>query len=86
MQGEFPLRSDFEWKKLGDTYQLTNKSTGRDFKLDPVSFLVWIQCDGKTTVDEIVDVFSVGGNRDIIKTTITGVLEKLTEGKAIEWV
>lgn len=87
MKGSFPAKSkDFEWRKRGNAYLLLDKDTKKSFILDPVSFLVWVQCDGKTSVQEIVDVFSVGGNRDIIKTAITGVLEKMTESGVVKWV
>jgi hypothetical protein len=85
MEGRFPLKSDFEWKKLGESYILTNK-LGASIVLDTISFLVWIQCDGKTGIEQIVDVFSIGGNRDIIHAALTGVLQKLTESGAIVWV
>lgn len=85
MEGQFPLKSDFEWKKSGESYTLTDKS-GASIQLDTISFLVWIQCDGKTGIDQIVDVFAVGGNRDIIHAALTGVLQKLTENGAITWV
>lgn len=86
MQGTFPLRSEgFEWKKLDETYLLTNKD-GASIELDPISFLVWVQCDGRTSVTQIIDVFAIGGNHDIIESAIRGVLEKLTESGAIAWV
>lgn len=89
MEGKFPLRSELEWRKSGEAYTLFNKETQSSVNLDAVSFLVWIQCDGKTSIDRIADVFSIGGdthNRDIVKAAITGVLEKLTEGDIIRWV
>jgi len=85
MEGQFPLRLDFGWEKSGESYVLTDKS-GKSLVLDAISFLVWIQCDGKTGIEQIVDVFSVGGNRDIIHAALTGVLQKLTETGAITWV
>ena len=87
MQGTFPLKTkDFAWIKSDKGYVMTDKETGQTVNLDPVSFLVWVQCDGKTSITEIIDVFSVGGNRDVITSTIKGVLEKMTESGMIEWV
>jgi len=85
MEGKFPLRSDLAWKKVDEAYVLTDKS-GTDFSLDAIAFLVWIQCDGKTSVETVVDVFSAGGNRDIVKAAIVSVFEKLTVMGMITWV
>lgn len=86
MEGKFPLKlENVQWVKTAEAYVLTDHS-GKNFQIDPISFLVWIQCDGKTPVEQIIDVFSVGGNRDIIKAAITGVLEKLTNSNLVKWV
>lgn len=86
MEGKFPLKEEgIEWAKLGDAYVLTN-TIGRSAQIDTISFLVWIQCDGKTSVEKIIDVFSVGGNRDIIEAAVKGILEKLTTSALIKWV
>lgn len=85
MEGKLPLKSDLEWSRSGDFYVLLDKATGKASQLDAISFLVWIQCDGRTPVSNIVDVFAVGGNRDIIETAVTGVLEKLTGGGLVKW-
>lgn len=83
----FPKKTkDFKWSKLGEVYVLTDPDTKNTINIDPISFLVWIQCDGKTSVEKIVDVFSVDGNRDIIKAAIQGILEKLNESKLINWI
>jgi hypothetical protein len=84
MEGKFPLRSDLTWKRLDESYVLTDRS-GAEFSLDPVAFLVWIQCDGKTSIGTVVDVFATGGNRDIVNAAIVAVFEKLTETGAITW-
>jgi hypothetical protein len=85
MEGKFPLKSDMSWKKMGDSYVLSDRA-GEEFSLDSVAFLVWIQCDGKTHVGAIVDVFAVGGNRDIVKAAIDTVFERLTDIGAIVWI
>ena len=84
MEGKFPLRSDSAWKKLGESYMLTDGS-GAESSLDPISFLVWIQCDGKTSVENVVDVFSPGGNRDVVEAAILAVFDRLHETGAITW-
>jgi hypothetical protein len=83
---KFPSKTkELTWEKSGNVYNLLDKDSGKNFSLDPISFLVWIQCDGKTDVDKIVDIFSVNGNRDIIKAAINGILEKLEGSGLIKW-
>jgi len=77
---------DLIWSRQGELYVLLDKDTNKTFSLDPIAFLVWIQCDGKTRIDKIVDVFSVNGNRDIVKAAINGILEKLEGNGLIKWI
>jgi len=77
---------ELTWTRQGDIYVLLDKETNKTFSLDPIAFLVWIQCDGKTNIESIVDVFSVNGNRDIVKAAITGILEKLEGSGLIKWI
>ena len=77
---------EMNWSKSGEIYVLADNETEKTFSIDPIAFLVWLQCDGKTPVDHIVDVFSVDGNRDIVKAAIKGILEKLTESGLLKWV
>ncbi|HKZ45585.1 MAG TPA: PqqD family protein [archaeon] len=77
---------ELEWNKTGEIYLLLDKGTNKTYSLDPIAFLVWVQCDGKTNLEQIVDVFSVDGNRDIIKAAIAGILEKLESSGLIKWV
>jgi hypothetical protein len=77
---------DLVWSRQGELYVLLDKDTNKTFSLDPIAFLVWIQCDGKTRIDKIVDVFSVNGNRDIVKAAINGILEKLEGNGLIKWI
>ena len=74
------------WTKSGDLYVLVDNDSQKTYSVDPIAFLVWMQCDGKTAVERIVDVFSVDGNRDIVKAAIKGILEKLTENGLLKWV
>lgn len=84
---KFPVKTkELQWVKQENVYQIIDKSTNKEYTLDPISFLVWIQCDGKTDVDQIVDVFSVNGNRDIVKAAIMGILEKLEKNGLVKWV
>ncbi|MBI5871775.1 PqqD family protein [archaeon] len=84
---KFPLKTkELSWEKSGNAYVLLDKDLGKNFTIDPISFLVWVQCDGKTEVEKIVDIFSVNGNRDIIKAAINGILEKLEGNGLIKWI
>ncbi len=73
-----------DWSKLGNTYILVDPETKKSHTIDPITFLVWLQCDGKTSVEEMTDVFSVNGNRDIVKAAIKGILEKLEKSGLIK--
>ncbi len=86
MEGKFPLKVDLEWSKVQEGYILKDKLGKVSVQLDAISFLVWIQCDGKTPIDSIVGVFAVGGNPDIIRAAITGVIQKLSDIQIIRWV
>jgi len=77
---------ELQWSRAGDLYILIDPDTKKTYSLDSIAFLVWIQCDGKTSVEEMTDVFSVNGNRDIVKAAITGILEKLENSGLIQWV
>ena len=77
---------EMEWSKLGNVYILVDPETKKTHNIDPIAFLVWIQCDGKTSLEQITDVFSVNGNRDIVKSAIKGILDKLNESGIIKWV
>lgn len=84
---KYPLKTkEMAWSKTGEVYILLDKDTNKSYTLDPISFLVWIQCDGKTGLEQITDVFAVNGNRDIIKAAISGILDKLTNNGLIKWV
>jgi hypothetical protein len=84
---KYPKKTrEMNWSKLGNTYILFDPVTKKNYDIDPITFLVWIQCDGKTSVDQITDVFSVNGNRDIVKAAIMGILDKLEKIGIIEWV
>jgi len=81
-----PARTkELTWEKTGESYVLLDKETNKNFNLDPISFLVWIQCDGKTDLETIVDVFSVNGNRDIVKAAIKGIIEKMEGIGLVKW-
>ncbi len=84
---KFPVKTrELSWEKSGNDYVLLDKGSGKNLTLDPISFLVWVQCDGKTELEKIVDIFSVNGNRDIIKAAISGILEKLEGSGLVRWV
>jgi len=77
---------ELQWNRTGDIYVLVDQSSNKNYTLDPIAFLVWLQCDGKTNIEQITDVFSVDGNRDIVKAAITGILEKLTGSGLLKWI
>jgi len=82
-----PIKTkEMPWSRVGETYLLVDEQIKKTHSLDPISFLVWVQCDGKTELEQIVDVFSVNGNRDIIKAALTGVLKKLEDSGLVKWV
>ncbi len=86
MERKYPARTrELPWEKVESNYLMVDKENNKSITLDAVSFLVWTQCDGKTDIDEITDVFSMGGNKDIVKAAITGVLEKLETNGLIKW-
>lgn len=70
---------EFEWTKTGEFYVLYDPKTNENFNLDPIAFIVWLQCDGKTKVDEIVDLLSVENNKDIIQAAVIGIIERLMQ-------
>jgi hypothetical protein len=82
---KYPKKREMTWSKLGETYVLVDPETKKTYTIDPIAFLVWLQCDGKTSIEEMTDVFSVNGNRDIVKAAIKGILEKLKGSGIIEW-
>lgn len=75
-----------QWQKAGNSYLVLDQNTMKTHSLDPVSFMVWVQCDGSIKIEQLVDVFSVNGNRDVIKLAIKGILERLTDFGLIRWV
>lgn len=86
MEEKKPIKTkELQWTKMGEGYTLLDKDTSKSYIIDPIAFLVWIQCDGKTNVEQIVDVFAVDGNRDIVKAAINGVLEKLVDSGLVKW-
>lgn len=86
-ENKIPLKvKEIPWTKNGEVYVLADMQTQKTYQLDPISFLIWVQCDGKTKVDGIVDVFSLNGNRDIIKAAVSGILDKLTTNGLVKWV
>ena len=82
---KFPKKTkEMKWSKLGNIYILVDQNSNKSYNIDPISFLVWIQCDGKTSIEEMTDVFSVNGNRDIVKAAIKGILDKLNKMGLVE--
>lgn len=87
MPEKIPMKiKEMQWQRQGEIYILVDLEKKKNYTLDPISFLVWIQCDGKTDLETIVDVFSVNGNRDIVKAAISGILSKLKSSGLIKWI
>lgn len=86
-EGKVPVKvKEMPWSRAGEAYLIVDEEIKKTHSLDPISFLVWIQCDGKTNIDQIVDVFSVNGNRDIVKAAVSGILDKLQNAGLVKWV
>jgi len=82
---KYPKKTkEMKWSKLGNVYILADPDTNKTFNIDPIAFLIWVQCDGKTSVEQMTDVFSVDGNRDIVKAAIKGILDKLNKSGLVE--
>lgn len=82
---KYPKKTkEMKWSKLGDVYVLVDPDTKKTYNIDPIAFLVWIQCDGRTSLEQMTDIFSVNGNRDIVKAAIKGILSKLNESGLVE--
>ena len=81
-----PLKKTKEmtWTRLGNSYVLVDPDTKENITLDPIAFMVWVQCDGKTTIESLTDVFSVDGNRDVVQAALKGILDKLEKTGLIE--
>jgi hypothetical protein len=86
VKGKKPLKVKFPWRKVGKNYVVVDPRTKKGVVLDLISWMVWIQCDGTVNVEQIVDVFSVNGNRDIVRSAITGILKNLTKSGLVQWV
>ena len=76
---------EMTWTRVGESYVLLDPETKKNVTIDPIAFMVWVQCDGKTDLDSMTDVFSVDGNRDIVQAAIRGILDKLKDSGLIKW-
>ena len=83
---KYPKKTkEMSWSKAGNVYVIVDPETNKTYNIDPIAFLVWIQCDGKTSIEQMTDVFSVNGNRDIVKAAIKGILDKLKDSGLVEY-
>ena len=76
---------EMTWTRIGEAYVLLDSDTKENVTIDPIAFMVWVQCDGKTKLENMTDVFSVDGNRDIVQAAIKGILSKLEQSGLISW-
>lgn len=83
---KFPKKNkEMTWARVGESYVLLDSDTKKNVTIDPIAFMVWVQCDGKTKLESMTDVFSVDGNRDIVQAAIKGILSKLEQSGLISW-
>ena len=75
---------EMTWTRLGNSYVLVDPDTKENITIDPIAFMVWVQCDGETTIENLTDVFSVDGNRDVVQAALKGILDKLEKTGLIE--
>jgi hypothetical protein len=81
---KFPnKKKEMIWNRVGESYVLIDPDTKQNITIDPIAFMVWVQCDGKTNLETMTDVFSVDGNRDIVRAALKGILDKLEESDLI---
>ena len=76
---------EMTWTRVGESYVLLDIKTKENVTIDSIAFMVWVQCDGKTNLDNMTDVFSVDGNRDIVQAALRGILDKLKDSGLVAW-
>ena len=82
---KFPKQvDDVAWEKNEEAYVLVHPKTKEPFQIDAVAFMIWAQCDGKTSVDKIIDLFSLGSNKEVVKASVNGVIDRLKEAGFIK--
>lgn len=74
------------WEKAEETYVMVHPKTKQSLQIEPLAFMIWAQCDGRTSIEDIIDVFAVGGNKEVVKASINGILKRLEDAKLIKWV
>lgn len=67
------------WEYAGEFYILHDEKDNSHYKLDPLAFLVWAQCDGHTDVEEMVSVLAADKGSDIVRTTVLNTVDRLQE-------
>ena len=83
---KYPKKTkEMTWTRVGGSYVLLDPDTKKNVTIDPIAFMVWVQCDGKTDLDTMTDVFSVNGNRDIVQAALRGILDKLEQSGLIKY-
>ncbi len=82
---KFPKQTpNIKWERAEDAYLLFHPINKQPFQIDELAFMIWAQCDGKTSVQKIVDVFTVGSNREIVTASVNGILDKLKDAGFIK--
>jgi len=88
MEGKKPLKSDKVKiiDHLGTLYAtLDNNSL---WKIEYAAYNVWKVCDGKRTVDELVNDLSkeIGHKPEDVRPVVEKILNQLTELNFLHWV
>jgi hypothetical protein len=88
MEGKKPLKSSKV--KIIDHLGTLYASIGGDslWKLDYAAYNVWRVCDGKRTVDEIVNDLAkeIGHKPEDVKPVVEKILSQLSELNFLEWI
>jgi hypothetical protein len=88
MEGKKPLKSDKVKiiDHLGTLYATLDGNSL--WKIEYATYNVWKECDGKRTVEELVDNFSkeIGHKPEDVRPVIEKILNQLTELNFLQWV
>ncbi len=88
MEGKKPLKSDKVKiiDHLGTLYATLDGNSL--WKIDYSAYNVWKVCDGKKTVDELVNDLSkeIGHKPEDVRPVIEKILNQLTELNFLQWI
>lgn len=88
MEGKKPLKSNKVKiiDHLGTLYATLDSNSL--WKIDYATYNVWKVCDGKRTVEELVNDLSkeIGHKPEDVRSVVDKILNQLTELNFLEWV